>query len=202
MPQVYATVYDNTSVLVFTKNAHSHFFQGHIPGAAITHGPGKCCFPGGKIAAVDFGGYWPQYPTPAQWTAARIAGARREFLEETGVALPVTHPVTLTINNEIPQNPGAIDNPKHPSCHFFPLPAGVTLAQVQTQIADQLTLANGAGWQHALDNGTLHIEDNELASVAIVPWANLPDASFPAGDNDVDWFRSFVTRMKQHLHIP
>lgn len=189
MPQVYATVYDDTSVLVFTKNAHSHFFQSHGPGAAITHGPGKCCFPGGGVAAVDFGGHWPQHPNPAQWTAARIAGARREFLEETGFALPAAPTISFT-------------NPQNASCHFFLLPAGVTLAQVQTQIAAQLTLANGAGWQQALANGTLHIEDNELASVAIVPWANLPDASFPAGDNDVDWFRGFVTQMKQHLHIP
>lgn len=182
MPQVYATVYDNTSVLVFTKNAHGHFFQGHVSGAAITHGPGKCCFPGGGLTHQDYAGGLSQ-------ENARIKGAKREFLEETGFALPAAPTISFT-------------NQEHASCHFFPLPAGFTLAQVQTQIADQLTLANGAGWQHALNNGTLHIKDNELASVAIVPWANLPDASFPAGDNDVDWFRGFVTQMKQHLHIP
>ncbi|WP_298061921.1 NUDIX hydrolase [uncultured Rikenella sp.] len=178
MPQVYATVYDGTSVLVFTKNAHSNFFQGKGSGGAIVHGPKKCCFPGGGLSPQDQAGRSPK--------EARIAGARREFLEETGFTLPAEPTVSFT-------------NPQNASCHFFLLPAGVTLEQVRTEIAAQLALANSDDWQQAITNDTLHIRDNELASVAVVPWSDLPGGFFPVDDDDVDWFRGFVAEMKQFI---
>lgn len=120
MPQVYATVYDATSVLVFTKNENGRFFQGQlIDPPRELNGHGRPCFPGGGLNGRE---------RPLQ-------GAIREFREETGITLTGT-PVPFT-------------NAAGASCHFFPLPAGTTLDQMRADIEAQLDLANSERWNTA-----------------------------------------------------
>lgn len=189
---VYAVVHDGTGrFLMATKNQRAYFYSSNgsgtvIPGGQAPNGAGKQALPGGELEQSELS----------------LAGACREFYEETGVRLCGTDTVGFNLN------PGEFAEEYQPGGYYYAVffdVGSATLDQLQNQIAANLVIANGAAQAIAARTITNYRDlppqcpmDNELASIAI--W-NINDPNTRntvnswANDTDLSWFRNILQRL-------
>lgn len=179
---VYSIIHDGSRVLVFKKRGYGRFFKRQpvpeLPDPSQyprLHGADSYCFPGGAVEPAEEGHY--------------RRAALRELWEETG----------------LPQNNYTIDGAYYreidaePSgtmfgmgCFFRCSPED--LDTLYAYIKDQLYRANGVHWNEP----DCLVQDNELKSVAIVPFDNLPGTYF-ASTPETRWFMEFIDKYKMGL---
>lgn len=166
--QVYLTFYDEGGAggqcLVFRKTDFARF-RGRLIGNTPVNGAGKWCFPGGR---------WEERKRETYFQAAK-----REFTEETGIALPADLAATNTVS-------GTEGNWTYIGYAIRVEPR--ELGNLCDRIHEQLQEAN------ALHLDRTAVVDNELAEVEIEFIENLNRNYFTAGDRDTGWFYDLVAR--------
>jgi 8-oxo-dGTP pyrophosphatase MutT (NUDIX family) len=180
---VYAVVYSSEmkQCLVFMKKAYGFFFKLTPVPPEHNHGGGAPCFPGGGLEVIDKGDH--------------IVGARREFLEETGVDLngDIVKWEPLASGEFIGKTK---DGLVKYCAVFFDVDTGAfnyIVKQCETNLNAKKELLT-----HELSEESIgvykskppFIQDDELESLVSVSLANLVEV-FP-NKPPTDWFYNFV----------
>jgi ADP-ribose pyrophosphatase YjhB (NUDIX family) len=199
--QVYAIVYDDTRrVLIAKKNAQSLFFH-HTAKASpvMVNGGGKPAFPGGEMDSHTAG------TQPAQNLIE--AEAKKEFQEETGVAL------AFSITAAHGWDAGFTDKkgrPFHYAAAYFKID-GKALDQLVSDVTGNLKVA--ATVVTAIKNKTIKAgsaidtsaykgcpADNELESVQLwelaKEWETIKTW---AATNDLNWYFNILDHLRANL---